>query len=45
MGPFEKQIFQLPEQRGPLKEGIETIRKSDLNLFYPVEESEEFSLF
>ena len=55
MSPLEKQVFQAMEEASYLfrkkaeeyllQENIQTIQASDLSLFYPVEESEEFSLF
>jgi len=38
-------LFRKKAEEYLLQENIQTIQASDLNLFYPVEESEEFSLF
>ncbi|MGE5840771.1 MAG: hypothetical protein ACM335_00730 [Deltaproteobacteria bacterium] len=38
-------LFRKTAEEYLLTESLQTIRESDLSLFYPVEESEEFSLF
>lgn len=38
-------LFRKKAEEYLLTENLQTIRESDLSLFYPVEESEEFSLF
>jgi hypothetical protein len=41
----ESYLFRKKAEEYLLTESLQTIKESDLSLFYPVEESEEFSLF